>query len=140
MKFSRPQLCQEVAALPVKAEMFDFCARFAPSSRDYRRSQLPRSGHLWTPPKFLNLPDIMDNRKALARSIARELASRPENKSVDSSWYCIAVIPFLLENNKFRLVLSHRQILDLEQSKFIRKQLKVVPQLKLELFIAESKN
>lgn len=33
----------------------------------------------------------MTDKTEQARKIARELAARPENKSVDSAWYCIAV-------------------------------------------------
>jgi hypothetical protein len=35
----------------------------------------------------------MEARIALAKSIVKELRSRPGNQSADSPWYCIAVYP-----------------------------------------------
>jgi len=45
-------------------------------------------------PHFLNNSKIMSSsadKIAIAKKIAQELRSRPENQAVDSSWYCIAV-------------------------------------------------
>jgi hypothetical protein len=33
----------------------------------------------------------MTDKVAIAKKIAVELRARPENESVDSAWYCIAV-------------------------------------------------
>jgi hypothetical protein len=55
-----------------------------PSPPNKTRSTEPRPGR--------NIADMAD-RLAKAKAIVQELKARPENKAVDSVWYCVAVFP-----------------------------------------------
>jgi hypothetical protein len=52
----------------------------------------------------------MEARIALAKSIAEELRSRPENQSVDSPWYCIAVYPPSSLSHRLDMLLRFKQL------------------------------
>jgi hypothetical protein len=86
----------------------------------------------------------MSDKTETARKIAKDLASRPENKPVDSAWYCIAVhsesLTFGALAHCFRQPHLPLEILVQGWSKYTKLPLKDELQQKLESSFVASKS